>query len=80
MTCCNIASSVFIDVILPIKRVLGIDEFKTEKSDKRPWNSMKEEFQRILKMLNERSKSNNSDGHTCLSSKEAASVHEALQR
>ena len=81
LTCCDVASYFYTDVILPIKELLGIDEYKSVKSDKRSWTGMKKEFERILDMLGDSIENHPSvDGISSLKLKASCSVKEALER
>ena len=40
LTCCNVAARFYHEITIPIKRLIGMDEFKDSKSDKRSWKGI----------------------------------------
>ena len=81
LTCCNVAASFYHKITIPIKKLIGMDEFKGTKSDKRSWKGIKSEFQDILSELKRMSKeASSTDGVDCLLAKAADGIFEALER
>ena len=77
--CSNISCTFYNDVVLPIKKIIGIDEFKKMKGD-RSWSAVKNEFERILLMLLERQKETGTTGDDMLKLKCASEVYTAIER
>ena len=50
LQCCTIACTFYEQVTIPIKKIIGIDEFKKLKGDM-SWTSIKKEFERIILVL-----------------------------
>ena len=81
LTCCKVAKCFYDEITIPIKKLIGMDEFKETKSDQRSWTGIKKEFETIINNLtNMAVQSNTTDGVNCLKSKAASSIKEALQR
>ena len=49
--CCSIAKTFYHEVIIPVKQMLRIDEFKGTKGPERSWDNLKSEFKVILDKL-----------------------------
>ena len=75
--CSNISCTFYNDIVLPIKKIIGIDEFKKMKGD-RSWSAVKNEFERILLMLLERQKETGTTGDDMLKLKCASEVYTAI--
>ena len=79
LQCSTTACIFYIEVILPIKIVIGLDEFKELKGD-RSWSSMKSEFNRILEKLVGMQAKSGETGSQLLKIKCASEVHIAIKR
>ena len=81
LTCCDVAKYFYDEITIPIKKLIGMDEFKKTKSDQRSWSGIREEFEMIITNLTEiTNQANENDGMDCLKSKAAAGIKIALQR
>ena len=81
LTCCNVAAGFYHKITIPIKKLIGMDEFKDTKSEKRSWKGIKTEFQDILSGLKTMPKeASSADGVDCLRAKAAGAFCIALER
>ena len=80
LICCNVVASFYHQITIPIKKLIGMDEFKDTKCLARTWKGMKDKFNVILKQLEDIAVETRLDGAGCLMSKSAENIREALRR
>ena len=79
LLCCNIGKKFNEKVILPIKEMLKIDEYKHASGPERSWEYMKTEFNEILQKLEAFNSSNESSAENKLEKQCAISVRDAIK-
>ena len=77
--CSKVANKLYESVTIPLKKALGIDEFKSDKG-KRSWTRVREELNKILEKLDNTGANASRTGIEKLDAKCALAVSEALKR
>ena len=76
--CCRLSSYFHQSVTLPLKKLIGIDEFQTQKFEHRSWKGLRSEFEAIIGNLKREIRSNS--GECILRYKAAHKIAEAGEK